>query len=178
MSQGIITGIYTVLTGVTILIVGQILIKFLIEPFHAYREHIGVITHDLIYYANVDSTMIEYYFEQLRTQASPDDAVQTLQKQRLVAIIQREWSKIDEAKYRTRQHAGNLLKVSYAIPLYQFWAVMGMVPRRKTLLRAYQNLIGLSNSVATGDRGNRLEWIAKDLRINVLRKQFGNPPKR
>ena len=49
----ILTSSLTVMGGVIVLVVGQIVVKFLLEPFQNHRKLIGEIANSLILYANV-----------------------------------------------------------------------------------------------------------------------------
>lgn len=57
MSESL-TAFYTVLTGYSIFVLGQITISFLIKPIKRQKETIGKIQDALIYYANVFSPMM------------------------------------------------------------------------------------------------------------------------
>ncbi len=46
---------WTVLSGVTVYVAGQIFVKFVIDPIQEFRKLTGEIGHSLIYYANVYS---------------------------------------------------------------------------------------------------------------------------
>lgn len=43
----------TVVSGTLVFVVGQIILKFIIEPIHKQKEIIGEIADALIYYANL-----------------------------------------------------------------------------------------------------------------------------
>lgn len=45
----------TIIGGVTIYVAGQIISKFLIEPYHEYRKTTGEIVSALVFYANVSA---------------------------------------------------------------------------------------------------------------------------
>jgi hypothetical protein len=57
----------TILGGITIFVGGQILIKFIIEPFYEQSKLIGEIANSLIYYANAGAGLEPYHFEQLQS---------------------------------------------------------------------------------------------------------------
>ena len=55
MDYYFITIFATVISGTLIFVIGQIILKFIIEPIHKQKEIIGEIADALIYYADVFS---------------------------------------------------------------------------------------------------------------------------
>lgn len=108
----------TILGGVSVFVLGQVFLKFLIEPLHDLRKFRGEIANTLIFYANV--------------YCNP-------------GIGPRE--EMDEAQKVLRQQASQLLAKAHALPWYGLWAFLRAVPSRKNILEASGCLIGLSNSV-------------------------------
>jgi len=109
---------WTVLSGVSVFVFGQLIVKFAIEPIHEYRKLCGEIADALVFYANVN-----------------------------VRYTGTQKAVLDEA-YRTyRRLAGQLFARAHVIRLYPVWAFMRLVPRRKELAQASRSLIGLSNNV-------------------------------
>jgi hypothetical protein len=49
------TAAYTALFGVIVFVVGQAVLKIVIEPIQEYREVLGKISYALLFYANVDN---------------------------------------------------------------------------------------------------------------------------
>lgn len=78
----------TVLGGIVVFVMGQIITKFFIEPLHEQSKLIGEIAYSLIFYANLYSNPGSGNFE-----------------------------KIEEASKVLRQQASQLLEKSYAIKL-------------------------------------------------------------
>jgi hypothetical protein len=53
MGTAILTAAVTVITGVIVYVAGQIVSKFLIEPYQEYRKVVGEIVFALVFYASV-----------------------------------------------------------------------------------------------------------------------------
>ena len=108
----------TVLSGVGVFVIGQIFVKFVIEPIQEFYKLTGQIGHSLIYYANVYSN----------TEVSPEPELKAAQE-------------------TFRQHACDLHLRAHTIPLYGLWARIRLLPPRTNANAAGSNLIGLSNGV-------------------------------
>ena len=109
---------WMVLSGVLVFVIGQLLVKFAIEPMHEYRKLCGEIADALVFYANVTARYTG---------------------------IQKEL--LEEAQCTYRRLAGQLYARAHVIRLYPVWAFVRLVPRRKDLAQASSSLIGLSNNV-------------------------------
>ena len=172
----ILTSSLTVCGGVIALVAGQVLIKFLIEPFQNYTKLVSEIADSLVLFANVGPGLQEHYLSRLEELDSEKikNPQKELTQQRLKEIIIENFKRIDEAKQTFRQQASKLMGATNLIPLYNFWAVFGFVPKRKNIIVASSNLIGLSNSTSKdGFDDRRLTEIAKCLRIKVLSERYG-----
>jgi hypothetical protein len=164
----------TILGGVIVFVAGQIAVKFLIEPIQNYRELVGKIASALIYYANVGPGLQDAYLASLDGLGEPERPSEQLRKQRLQEVILNDWSKIDEAKVAFRKYASELMETTNKIPLFSLLAILRIVPKRQSILKASTHLIGLSNdSRSVGDK-NRESEISKLLKIKVLTERFGN----
>ena len=111
---------WTVLSGVSVFVIGQLIVKLAIEPIHEYRKLCGEIADALIFYANVS---VRY------TNTGMPKELQ------------------EEAQRTYRRLAGQLYARAHVIRLYPVWSLVGLAPRRKDLAKASSNLIGLSNNV-------------------------------
>lgn len=96
--------------------------KLVIDPIREYREVRKKISQDLVNYANV-----------ITNPGSPNQ------------------SRIDEAHRVLRDDASKLKSVVDNIPSYDLWAKLRFVPSREDVVEAREKLIGLSNSVESGD---------------------------
>ena len=108
----------TVLSGVAVFVAGQILVKFLIEPISEFYKLTGEIAHSLIYFADVYNNT---------KHAKPEAA--------------------EEAHRVFRRQSSDLFARIHAIPLFSLWATIHLLPLRRDVMRATDNLIGLSNGV-------------------------------
>lgn len=129
--------VLTILGGVSIFVLGQIVIKFIVEPLYEQSKAIGQIVDSLIYY--IDAKKGEK-FKKINSTEAP--------------IV-------------LRQRASALMEKTYAIPIYELWEYFGIVPERKSIVEALQELIVLSNGVDNSSL-NRIEKIAKYLKIDIL----------
>lgn len=131
----------TVLAGVSVFVIGQLLIKFLLDPLQEYFRLKGDIADALIYYAHVYS--------------NPGVGSDELMR---------------EAHECLRKHASSLLSRKGAIPFYQFWAKIGLLPVREQILFAHVNLIGLSNGLFRNDRES---IVHNDTRVSHIVNALG-----
>jgi hypothetical protein len=122
VQQAILTSCLTVCSGVLVLVAGQIVIRFLLDPLTELRKLLGEVSDSLTYYAHVYS--------------NPGVAGEDV---------------LAEAKRVLRQRASQLWAKALSLPLYAVFSFLHLVPSRKSISEASANLIGLSNSVYRGD---------------------------
>lgn len=108
----------TVLSGVITFVLGQLVIKLLVDPVHDFRKTVADIALALIEYANI--------------YANPGVAGSEIEK------------KVSE---ELRRLSSRLNAQMYLIPCYPITAKIFGLPSRKTVVDAASNLIGLSNGV-------------------------------
>ena len=130
----------TIIGGVFIYVLGQIISKFFIEPIHGQRKVIGEVADALIYYANIYT--------------NPN-------------IMS---GRTNEASDRIRELATLLQSKTQFIPKYGFFEKLGIVIKRPSIYVASRNLIGLSNSMGRSlasarDSSSRVDSIRSALRI-------------
>lgn len=118
----LLTSSLTVVGGVLIFVVGRVIERFLIEPVHEQSRVIGEIADSLIFYANL------YCNPGL---GKPEE--------------------MDEASKVLRQHASRLMARTHAIRSYWLMQRLKITPEHKDILKAHENLIGLSNSIHGDD---------------------------
>ena len=139
-----LTSSLTVVGGVLIFVIGQIIEKFLIEPIHEQSNVIGEIADSLIFYADLYSNP---------GIGKPEE--------------------MDEASQALRRQASRLMARTHAIRCYWLMQLLRIVPKHKDILKARQNLIGLSNSIHRNDPGlsevndARRREIEESLRIRT-----------
>ena len=108
----------TIFGGFVIFVLGQIILKFLIEPIHKQSETIGQIAHHLIFYANLYT--------------NPGAGTR---------------DEMDKASCALRTQAADLIAKTHVIKIYSFWQFLKLIPKRSDIIAAHKNLIGLSNIV-------------------------------
>jgi hypothetical protein len=118
IASSIITAVLTIIIGVISFVLGQIAIKFFIEPIQRQQEHIGKIAHYLIFYADLWAN----------PGFGPDD-------------------KIKEAEKKFRQLASELRALTNLVKGYYYFSSLGIVPSYIEIETSARNLIGLSNSL-------------------------------
>ena len=107
-----------IVSAVSIFVVGQFILKSIIEPIQELKKEIAVILGDLIFYANIYS--------------NPGTA---------------EKEVIDKASNVLRKYSSELIAKSSIIPFYNLWYYLRLVPSYKDIENVSSNLIGLSNSL-------------------------------
>lgn len=126
------TAVVTIIGGVCIFVIGQLLSKFIIEPIYEQRNAIGAIADALIFYSRLYVNPGPIRDKELGT-------IKVLPEQ-------------TEAEDALRQHASKLMARTQAIPLYRLWAKLKLVRSKENILEAHKNLIYLSNSIVQRDR--------------------------
>jgi hypothetical protein len=172
----ILTSSLTIFGGILVFVIGQVVVKFIIEPLHEQAKLIGEIANSLIFFANVGavSALISVYLEELQgisKQNDLDEPVRKLVTEIYQDLIKRESSRSEEATTILRQQASQLMGTTHAIPKYWLWASLGVVPKREDVIVASQELIGLSNEKHKSTA--RAREIAKRLRIRIVAERIG-----
>jgi len=114
MSQAFIT----VITGVLVFVIGQIIVKFFIEPANEQSKLIGEIFFGLTYYRNV--------------YANPGSARDEI---------------LDKTSDAFRKYGSQLKGTTNAVRSYKLWETLGLVPIRANIDKAVGNLICIANSI-------------------------------
>lgn len=122
-----------IISGVSIYVLGQITIKFVIEPIHAFRKVIGEINYSLLFYAQAIHT----------------------------PVGDRESEK--QANEKLRQLASDLQAKAFSIPIYGGLSkiIPSLLPEKSKVEEATKSLIGLSNSVFSEDRSRNYKRVEK-----------------
>lgn len=156
MSSTAITQVtLTIIGGVTIYVVGEIILKFFITPVNKLSLLIGKIFDSLAYYANIYGTTI-----------SPDVTEESKKERK-------------EAQDILRRQATLLLARQSCIRWYWFGAFFKVLPKEQNLLKAHGYLIGLSNSCFRKDNSQQ-EYIDREvaempfLLLNKKKKEQSN----
>ncbi|MBA3490807.1 MAG: hypothetical protein H0T55_01850 [Rubrobacteraceae bacterium] len=135
----------TALLAVLAFVVGQALLRFVVEPIQEQRRLIGEVSNALLFYANV------YHLELFK---QPDE---------------RQREQLDEARTTLRGLAGRLQASLWTVPAYDTLARIGWVRKKEDILTASRELVGWSNSLYGGrtseQRDRRRTIIAEVLGI-------------
>jgi hypothetical protein len=132
----------TVLSGVLVFVLGQLLLKLVIEPVNEMRKTIGAISHALIEHAGF-----------IHNPGVMDEV------------------EIDKAATELRRLSSQLQSHMYLVPYFDRTVRIFRLPDRKRLLRASHALLGLSNSLHRKDdrvyetNAKRVEKICDSLSI-------------
>lgn len=134
----------TVVAGATIFVLGQVVIRFLLDPIRAYRELVGRVAHAIVLHSTANYGHVPGTDRQLVSPTPPEEAIRTF-----------------------RSLAGELSQCTYAIPCYSLFVLLHLIPSRANIQLAAQNLIGMSNSVGhlQNSQADRQGVIRRALRI-------------
>ncbi len=134
MWQILLTSSLTIVGGVVVLVIGQFLTKFVVEPIHRQFALVGEIADALTFYANV--------------YCNPGVGEKKL---------------MDEASTTLRKLASQLKAITLSIRLYSLWAKLRIVPMRSDVALVSSNLIGLSNGIYSSESALANDDRAKDI---------------
>jgi hypothetical protein len=147
LGSSILTAAFTAMFGAVVLVIGQVILKFLIEPMQEQRKTIGEVAYNLTFLANAGSRLSHVEIEGERISASADAR---------------------EATTTVRRLASQLSSSLKTIPCYDALASIRCVPRRVAVMQASRELIGWSNEIWGGDGRNlHRKSIAESLKIDV-----------
>lgn len=136
------TVFFTVLSGVITFVIGQLVVKLLLDPVQDMRKTIGLVSHTLVERANV-----------IANPGVPEKEV------------------MDSASDELRRLSSQLHAHLYLVPCYDTTARVFRLPSKEKLLAASTALIGLSNSVYRADdrvyesNAKRVEQVSDSLGI-------------
>jgi hypothetical protein len=143
MSEVMLTTVLTVLSGVSIFVIVQLIVKIFVEPIHKLRGLKGDIVGFLTYYSDVYLSL-------------PD-----LNKDEDVRKVSTE----------ARKLGSDIIAKALTIPCYRFFSRLGLVPKFSDISIAHRELIGLSNTVLSKSNSvperatKRLERIKSSLHL-------------
>lgn len=122
----------TIFSGVLTYVLGQLVLKLVIEPVQDMKRTIGDISHSLIEHANVISNP-----------GVPKEEVMAQTSQHL------------------RKLSSKIQSHLYLVPIYPVTAAIFRLPKKERVLEASEQLIGLSNSVYSAKNEKIYENNAK-----------------
>jgi hypothetical protein len=123
--------------AILVFLVGQAVLRFILEPILEQRRLIGEVAHALLFYANVGH---------LDSRGGPDE--------------QRR-KELDEARITLRGLAGRLRASLWTVPFYDTLARLGSVPSKEDVLDAATQFVGWSNSLYRGTHDERTSMRRK-----------------
>ncbi len=147
----------TVIVGVTVFALGQILVRFFIEPVQDLRRAIGDAGDVLIYYARLYLNPKE---------VSPEVGDYSAGSP-LPPVYGEERGVASDA---LRQKASLLFIRANAVLKYGWFVRLGIIPSWESLKTAHRELLNLSNSVSRGNplvNAERRRIIAEALELDV-----------
>jgi hypothetical protein len=136
----------TVIIGVSVYVLGQIIMMFFIDPVNKLKLTIGEVLDILVYYANV--------YTNPRNTHEPDEMTQ----------------RRNEASDALRQKAVQLKSRANLVRLYSLASFFRMVPREEEVNQAHSELIFLSNQCFTCDPVRTFESSEKTQKLLSFRK--------
>jgi len=147
----LLTSLATVIGGVIVFTVGQVLTRFLIEPIYEQRKLVGAIADSLIYYA--------HYFAD---------------------SFERPIKEVGEAPDKFRRLASELMAKTVAVPGYHLWGSLRVIRPFTQVIRARGGLFGLSNTLHKADSERKIALareVAAALKITEVDAALLTPPK-
>ncbi|MFA6422301.1 MAG: hypothetical protein WCV92_02810 [Candidatus Buchananbacteria bacterium] len=112
----------TIISGVLIFVIGQVIQKFIIEPIYQQKQVIGNIADSLIFYANIYSNPIK----------SKD-------------------KRYENASKKLRELSTQLTSKTYLIPFYNSLSKLKIVKNKNVIKEVHKKLLLLSNRLYTID---------------------------
>lgn len=146
---------FTILTGVLVYVLGQLILKLLIEPVQELKREISKIVYDLIFHSN-----------------------------KLTNPAARDSPEMIEACKIMRQHSSLLHSATHLVPLYRYTHIFFGLPSRKQIKSATGGLFFLSNSFDGNLRNQAalnlyaIQDIKLGLKIPIPRGEYLNPEHR
>ncbi|MDD4363963.1 MAG: hypothetical protein PHD33_07155 [Atribacterota bacterium] len=128
-----LTFFLTVLAGLTVLIIGQVIIKFILEPIQEQKKIISKISSLLSYYANI-YTQPGYAKPKIEWEASQD----------------------------IRHISTQLKAITDSIPKYNVFQNLNLVKPKNDIFKACDDLMGISNNFGKNANADKnTEWSSE-----------------
>lgn len=108
----------TIFSGVLTYVLGQLVLKLVIEPVHEMKKTIGQISHSLIEHANI-----------IQNPGLPPEKT------------------IKETSQHLRKLSSQIQSHLYLVPLYSITSLVFRLPKQTQVIEASKSLMGLSNSL-------------------------------
>jgi hypothetical protein len=142
----VLTACVTLAGGVFLLIVTQVVTRFIVDPLVDFRRLLGEVAYTLILNAH-------YFYNAAGMAGHPE---------------------FEDAKRQCRTLASRLHAFSAAVPLYSKLARIRLVPAQTNVYSAAAQLVGLSNTTATDPAdfiSEKYDKISQLLRIRLFEKK-------
>lgn len=114
-----------IVSGVSVFVIGQIILKLVIEPIQQLKKTMADISHTFIRYA---------YAIHNNKDAIPEGSH-------------------DEVFDKLRQLSGQLYGDIALIPGYQFLRILFCLPKKENIYESAKSLIGIANNMVTNEQG-------------------------
>ena len=164
------TAALTIVGGVLIYVIGQLLMKFLIEPFHEFRKLLGEIASLLTYSYGVGAHQIPLLKDGFLS-SLPKNVVE-IKGDLLIEIMLKQIEKVTDVRAQARHQASQLSGMANRIPAYCLWERVHLLPKRKLVHEAVAELFELSRLFGDfgpefdiEDRDKLTESIAEKLEV-------------
>ena len=118
ISKILLTAFLTVLTGTFVFIIGQLFAQFILRPINKFKEIIGKIQYDLIFFG--------------RELEHP-------------GLFTEEDYKYAQNEFR--KNSSDMISCINSIPFYALFQFMNILPPKDNAIKAGYKLIGISNSI-------------------------------
>ena len=99
---------FTALGAVIVFVIGEIVVKFLIEPIQEQKKLIGEIAGSIIFYSNVGAGIEQHYYDQIKAVDKSDDPHKHIVIGRYEELIKSRWVLSDEASKTLLRQASEL----------------------------------------------------------------------
>lgn len=137
----VLTASVTIAGGVIIYAAGRLFVALFVEPIHHLRSLIGEIADSLVFHADVYGNPGTFPME-----------------------------KMDQVRETLRSQASQLSARAYCLPWYGFWGFIKVVPSKREIQQASQEIIGLSNSVHRGNAAQNVKTRKQIEKLLGIRK--------
>jgi hypothetical protein len=144
-SSALFQALLTVIVGVVVYALGEVTVKFFIEPVNRLSETVGEVLDTLVFYSNVYTNPVTKNQNQTLTREEIDDR--------------------SEAQKALRQKSTLLSSRANTVRLYGVAAFFRAIPTKNRVDEACRELIYLSNSCFTCNSKGTFE---SDQRIRIL----------
>jgi len=131
----LLTSSLTIFGGITIYMMGQIFLKFILEPIHEQMRVIGEIDHALLFYGN--------------TYGNPERGFAHKGK---------------EVEERFRELSSLLLSRTRPIRCYRVFSTLSLIRPKDTIRTAARGLMGISNNINLAPTADIQRAVAQNVR--------------